>query len=587
MKMQFTQEQEILLNKILERNLEESDRAILAANLADDPDFPIRLVRFLGTDQMLRELYFGQGRSPLAFDEAATDRESLLVRSLDECFETLPSVSPKSDVVTEVPDFDLLIQLANKSKPTSSDNKPESPSTDFSKPKKRRKAFFEMEIPLRYLVVPVLALFFLAVYFEFNPRKPREASVTTTEMHGPFAEITAVIYPIFPEDGPVFEEGRSLGEDKISISSGLLEMKFRSGVRLVLDGDTCMSLHSPMKVFCEKGRISVEVPKGAEGFEVVTPLMNVKDLGTKFVVDVSEDKSIVHVVQGMVEADCLSGEKIQVLDGFGMIANSTNSFRRILADKSLFIDGERIREEAALYREKLRIETERKRWRNDPDLLLGLGMENDGTKAELIDDILGKGKAWRTGYRKNTQAYMRDKVASDYAEGDDLLFLSVPEEYVSMTGIIVLHVHSLKNNGIIFREHDIFFGNPNSPGAFMWVLRQDGGLAFALRADKPKPENLTSGFNVDNVVMPPDFNVKTMLAFTMDGESKRMTFYKNGKAIAQNPWIGPVPLKMEKSVLASNPFEDQNCLDADIERVMLFGRALTEEEIADVYGNFL
>lgn len=72
--------------------------------------------------------------------------------------------------------------------------------------------------------------------------------------------------------------------DRIAFATGFLELTYRSGTRLVLQGPVDYTLVDEDHGRLELGSLAAEVPPGASGFTVVTPSAEVKDIGTRFAV---------------------------------------------------------------------------------------------------------------------------------------------------------------------------------------------------------------------------------------------------------------------------------------------------------------
>lgn len=96
--------------------------------------------------------------------------------------------------------------------------------------------------------------------------------------------------------------GEPLGARVLEFDQGLVEIQTSRGALLVLEGPARLELVSAMEVRCESGRLRVDVPPPAVGFQVHTPLVNVIDRGTSFAMNVrGEEVAEVHVIKGQVD----------------------------------------------------------------------------------------------------------------------------------------------------------------------------------------------------------------------------------------------------------------------------------------------
>lgn len=91
--------------------------------------------------------------------------------------------------------------------------------------------------------------------------------------------------------------------DRIDINAGLLELTYRNGVRLVLQGPADFTLEDAGRGRLERGALAAEVPRKASGFTVVTPTAEVTDIGTRFGVALLETgRTEFEVFDGEIEA---------------------------------------------------------------------------------------------------------------------------------------------------------------------------------------------------------------------------------------------------------------------------------------------
>lgn len=115
-------------------------------------------------------------------------------------------------------------------------------------------------------------------------------------------------------DGRVPEDGLRPGT-MVAVDRGLVEIRFRSGVRAVLEGPVRLELLTDNSARLHRGRVSANVPEPAIGFELLSPQGKVIDLGTEFGVSVDDTgKTDVVVYRGQVEAIPGTGEKLNLTD---------------------------------------------------------------------------------------------------------------------------------------------------------------------------------------------------------------------------------------------------------------------------------
>ena len=105
--------------------------------------------------------------------------------------------------------------------------------------------------------------------------------------------------PIYLPDGSEFVAGQ-----RWNLVSGLAEITFRSGAKIILNAPARFSVTSSMAANLQVGKLTAKVPHVATGFTVSTPAGNVVDLGTEFGVEVTSDRKLdVQVFVGEVKVD--------------------------------------------------------------------------------------------------------------------------------------------------------------------------------------------------------------------------------------------------------------------------------------------
>ena len=95
--------------------------------------------------------------------------------------------------------------------------------------------------------------------------------------------------------------GSALEPGSLQLESGLAQVVFYSGARLVLEGPVELRLVSANEAVCISGRVLAEVPTPARGFRLRTSQLSVVDLGTSFGINASQSRTEVHVFKGKVE----------------------------------------------------------------------------------------------------------------------------------------------------------------------------------------------------------------------------------------------------------------------------------------------
>jgi hypothetical protein len=98
-------------------------------------------------------------------------------------------------------------------------------------------------------------------------------------------------------------EGQGLDKGWMQLDAGVIEITFRSGATVRVEGPALFGIDSPLRGFLEHGAITVHAPDEARDFVVGTSAMEVVDLGTRFEMSVDQDTSAVavEVTEGLVD----------------------------------------------------------------------------------------------------------------------------------------------------------------------------------------------------------------------------------------------------------------------------------------------
>lgn len=117
-------------------------------------------------------------------------------------------------------------------------------------------------------------------------------------------------------------------DEGFSITSGLVELTFDSGVRTLIEGPAEIAVTGRNSAEFTNGKLVADVPKGAEGFTIVYPEGKVVDLGTEFAININEEKASaeVGVFRGEVEVySNQSKSPLKILESHAVKQTLSNS----------------------------------------------------------------------------------------------------------------------------------------------------------------------------------------------------------------------------------------------------------------------
>ena len=150
---------------------------------------------------------------------------------------------------------------------------------------------------------------------------------------------------LLPEGVAPLRAGQGLDAGRVVISSGVLEMTLRNGVRMVLQGPGEFELIDEMRAFVHEGTAVVKVPKGMSGFRLDTSSTDVLDLGTEFAVRAGRNLvTEVQVFDGAVIASGKDGapggrfpKRIEAGEAARFSPNAAGGYEAIPYSESRFV----------------------------------------------------------------------------------------------------------------------------------------------------------------------------------------------------------------------------------------------------------
>lgn len=384
--------------------------------------------------------------------------------------------------------------------------------------------------------------------------------------------------------------GAPLEPGRLRLDSGLAQIVFYNGARVVIEGPAEVQLVSSTEAEFIQGTLTAEVPPPAVGFRVTTPRLEVIDRGTRFGLKVNGDRTALHVFEGHVESRAREDVAPRDLtQGSGLLVEGDRSPKFIVANPAEF---------AALFELQSRsVAAEAQRydqWRasirqlqRDPSLWVHLDFEHVGTPAwrlpnagsrrQDVPDATIVGCEWQEG-RWST------KPAVEFQGMSDRLRLTVPGELHSVTLAAWVRVQGLDR-----RINSIFMSDGFAPGTLHWVIRNDGVLGLTVIGDRGGHQIIASPpmLTIDQ------FGIWTHLAVTLDGAARQVVHYVNGRPVSRQSLRIVPPFHIGAAELGNwnahgfpgnDPFLIRNFSGA-MDEFCLFSRALDDDEMLSLYSD--
>ncbi|MEM6692335.1 MAG: iron dicitrate transport regulator FecR [Planctomycetota bacterium] len=131
--------------------------------------------------------------------------------------------------------------------------------------------------------------------------------------------------------------GEGLGPGILNLKSGVATVRFNRGAELVLEAPAQLQLVTGMRCRLNFGAAVVNVPDSAIGFVVESPGGYAVDYGTRFAIDVDQDKQRAdfELIEGEIEVhNADSGESLRLQNAGETVFVSGQTLRRSVADES-------------------------------------------------------------------------------------------------------------------------------------------------------------------------------------------------------------------------------------------------------------
>ncbi|MBN9692382.1 MAG: hypothetical protein J0M24_19205 [Verrucomicrobia bacterium] len=389
--------------------------------------------------------------------------------------------------------------------------------------------------------------------------------------------------------GPIPKLGAPLEPGWIRVRSGLVQVVFYSGARVVLEGPAELQIISPGEAFCPVGRLVAEVPPEARGFRVRTPDLAVTDLGTSFGLAVQATGAELHVFQGSVQVQSMSSAVPQVLpQGAGVAVERAGRPQRTVADAAAFgslfaLQAKSAVAEAKRY-DQWRLTARRRQ--ADPSLRVHFDFEhsarsdwqlqNVGQGGAEMPDATIVGGQWVEGR-------WPAKPALEFQRVGDRVRMNLPGEFESLTLAAWVRVQGLDR-----QINSLFMSDGFAPGTVHWSIRDDGVLGFTVIGPGEGEFQIVAS---SPVLTLDQLGSWLHLAVVLDGEGGTVTHYVNGRPVGTKALRIDPPFQIGVAELGNwnasgfpgkDPFLIRNFSGA-MDEFYLFSRALNPEEMSELY----
>lgn len=392
------------------------------------------------------------------------------------------------------------------------------------------------------------------------------------------------LMPNTPRQGDILSPG------VLKLKSGLIQVEFYSGARLIVEGPADFDIESVASVICREGKLRSLVPPRATGFSVLTPKFEVVDLGTEFAVDVTRDgQSRVHVFDGKVELYGPDGnrgpEPAEVLLG-GNAAGFTASGARtaIAPNLTAFTSFEdvRARELLASQERFAQWKTWNKSLQNDPRIVTRYDFESNDSR--LIDVGTTKSHGTIVGCEWTTGRWPQ-KRALEFKRPGDRVRIDVPGEFDAITLTAWVRVDALPQ-----RRQSLLLTDGYEIGHLHWQIGLKGDLRLGTRIPSQGPR-FASGYGSQTAFTPRQIGVWNFVCSVYDRSEGIVSHWFNSEQVFRGALEVDQPIRVGVAEIGNwgmpllSARQPVRNFIGRMDELTIWNVALDEQQIAEFYGN--
>jgi hypothetical protein len=397
---------------------------------------------------------------------------------------------------------------------------------------------------------------------------------------------------VWEETGMPTRHGAPLPPGRLLLKAGLAHIEFYSGATVILEGPADLQLISFNEAYCARGKLWATVPPQAKGFMIRSPQVDLVDQGTEFGLQVDgRDKTEVHVFQGKVDlydsgsAQAAAARK-ELTTGRGLRLHGPGPARWIDSDRKAFKTVQQLRDRAnaEMRRQQQKWLADSAALRRDGRLRVYYPFQADKPwDRTLLDQARGRKKpqdgaivgcSWVIGRWPG-------KKALEFKQVSDRVRIHVPGEYDALTLMAWVRVDALPN-----RFHSLMMTDGWEEAAPHWHINDQGIIELGVQG----PNRRGGAHYYSPVVFTPErLGQWCHLAVVYDRERGQVTHYVDGERIERETIKLDIPLRIGNAEIGNwtlGPRRHNHPIrffSGCIDEFMLFGQALTEDEISRFY----
>ena len=376
--------------------------------------------------------------------------------------------------------------------------------------------------------------------------------------------------------------GSPLSPGRLRLKSGLAQIEFYRGARVLIEGPADFELVSSGEAYCTSGKLSAHVPPQARGFRINTPKGAIIDLGTEFGLDLNGASAEVHVFKGEVELHRPAVPMQSLKEGQAMAFASAP--KALAANAAAFASLNDLDQRTAVSQRSQfeRWQAAGTRWNADPGLRVRFDFQ-DSEESRSLQNLARQGAGIPAGSIVGgawTEGRWPGKHALDFRNVSDRVRLSAPGDVAALTLTTWVRV-----NGLDRAFNSLFMCEGWGGGKVHWQITREGKVRLGIASRDNKPH---TDYDTPALFTPERFGRWMHLTVVYDPAAKEVRHYANGELVAKLPVKSIFPLHLGMAELGN--WNDGHAdrvairhLSGAMDEFALYARALSVAEVEALY----
>lgn len=453
----------------------------------------------------------------------------------------------------------------------------------------------------------------VAFQFGMGSRPTFSATLKTPPVNLPEDAVrapVAILTRIVNGAGPV-EAGRQSGSPlrpgRFHLDSGLAQLDFVDGARLLLRGPASLELASAVEARLLQGAATCSLDSPGRGFRLSTPGWAVVDTSGTFGLEVVGSNAELHTLSGVLTVENQAGQRRELAEA-SAVKLAGEAFEPVLYRPAFFpSNGEidRLEREAVANRSVDWWEHAQS-WSREPETLLHYTFMSDVYRDRRVENHAVAAAGDSHGIvigAKWTEGRWPWKKALEFRKRTDRVLLGLPGNHARLTLATWLRVDGFTQPQYVLlstkqpeqREADDSFPTyPSSRrrGEIRWMIDRSGSVQFKVATGSSE-----SGQDWDTAATPRLFKDDAigqwaLLAVTYDADSGAVTHFWNGKPVSKSVMSNAAPLEFQYLELGNPALSESEHRGGDrygffgsLDELLISGRILEDREVAELFIN--